>query len=84
MRAAPHGLATAGAANVLAGMIAGLLAQGVPAYEAAGRVCDARRGFVVFLCAGHRPRPESRRIFTEVLPGVLRRLYDAFGIDYNR
>jgi hydroxyethylthiazole kinase-like uncharacterized protein yjeF len=74
---APPWLATAGAGDVLAGMIAGLLAQGVPAYEAA--------------CIGVWMHGEGAREagpgliaedLTEVLPAVLRRLYDAFGIDY--
>src|SRR6267154_2200596 len=74
---APPWLATAGAGDVLAGMIAGLLAQGVPAYEAA--------------CMGVWMHGEGAREagpgliaedLTEVLPAVLRRLYDAFGIDY--
>jgi ADP-dependent NAD(P)H-hydrate dehydratase / NAD(P)H-hydrate epimerase len=74
---APPWLATAGAGDVLAGMIAGLLAQGVPAYEAA--------------CIGVWMHGEGAREagpgliaedLTEVMPAVLRRLYDAFGIDY--
>ncbi|SDM98371.1 NAD(P)H-hydrate dehydratase [Afipia sp. GAS231] len=74
---APPWLATAGAGDVLAGMIAGFLAQGVPAYEAA--------------CIGVWMHGEGAREagpgliaedLTEVLPAVLRRLYDAFGIDY--
>ena len=74
---APPWLATAGAGDVLAGMIAGLLAQGVPAYEAA--------------CIGVWMHGEGAREagpgliaedLPEVLPAVFRRLYDAFGVDY--
>ena len=70
-------LATAGAGDVLAGMIAGMLAQGVPAYDAA--------------CIGVWMHGEAAREagpgliaedLTEVLPAVFRRLYDGFGIDY--
>jgi ADP-dependent NAD(P)H-hydrate dehydratase / NAD(P)H-hydrate epimerase len=74
---APPWLATAGAGDVLAGMIAGFLAQGVPAFEAA--------------CIGVWMHGEGAREagpgliaedLTEVLPAVFRRLYDTFGIDY--
>jgi len=74
---APPWLATAGAGDVLSGMIAGLLAQGVPAFEAA--------------CIGVWMHGEAAREagpgliaedLTEVLPAVFRRLYDEFGIDY--
>jgi hydroxyethylthiazole kinase-like uncharacterized protein yjeF len=74
---APPWLATAGAGDVLAGMIAGILAQGVPAYEAA--------------CIGVWMHGEGAREagpgliaedLTEVLPAVFRRLYDEFGIEY--
>jgi hydroxyethylthiazole kinase-like uncharacterized protein yjeF len=74
---APPWLATAGAGDVLAGMIAGFLAQGVPAYEAA--------------CIGVWMHGEGAREagpgliaedLTEVLPAVFRRLYDEFGIEY--
>jgi ADP-dependent NAD(P)H-hydrate dehydratase / NAD(P)H-hydrate epimerase len=74
---APPWLATAGAGDVLSGMIGGLLAQGVPAFEAA--------------CIGVWMHGETGREagpgliaedLPEVLPAVFRRLYDEFGIDY--
>ena len=73
---APPWLATAGSGDVLAGMIGGLLAQGVPAYEAA---CigvwmhgEAGRSAGPGLIAEDLP---------EALPGVFRGLYDEFGIE---
>jgi len=70
-------IASVGAGDVLAGMIAGVLAQGVPAFEAA--------------CIGVWMHGEAAREagpgliaedLPEVLPAVFRRLYDEFGIDY--
>ena len=74
---APPWLATAGAGDVLSGMIAAMLAQGAPAFEAA--------------CIGVWMHGEAAREagpgliaedLPEVLPAVFRRLYDEFGIDY--
>jgi ADP-dependent NAD(P)H-hydrate dehydratase / NAD(P)H-hydrate epimerase len=74
---APPWLATAGAGDVLAGMIAGFLAQGVPAFEAA---CI---GTWMHGEAGSEAGPGLiAEDLPEVLPAVFRRLYDAFGIDY--
>jgi hydroxyethylthiazole kinase-like uncharacterized protein yjeF len=74
---APPWLATAGAGDVLAGMIAAMLAQGVPAFEAASIGAwmhgEAAREAGPGLIAEDLP---------EVLPAVFRRLYDEFGIDY--
>jgi hydroxyethylthiazole kinase-like uncharacterized protein yjeF len=66
---APASLATAGAGDVLAGMITGLLAQGVPAFEAAAAAVwmhgDAAADFGPGLIAEDLP---------ELLPKVLARL----------
>ena len=74
---APPWLATAGAGDVLSGMIAGMLAQGVQAFEAAAIGVwmhgEAAREAGPGLIAEDLP---------EVLPAVFRRLYDEFGIDY--
>jgi len=57
-------------------MIAGLLAQACRPIGRLHGCVDARRGR-----AGGGPRLIAEDL-TEVLPAVLRRLYDAFGIDY--
>jgi ADP-dependent NAD(P)H-hydrate dehydratase / NAD(P)H-hydrate epimerase len=74
---APPWLATAGSGDVLCGMISGLLAQGVAAFEAASIGVwmhgEAAREAGPGLIAEDLP---------EVLPAVFRHLYDEFGIDY--
>ena len=72
---APPWLATAGSGDVLAGIIGGMLAQGVPAFEAA---CIAAW---MHGEAGHEFGPGLiAEDLPDVLPAVLRNLYDELGI----
>jgi ADP-dependent NAD(P)H-hydrate dehydratase / NAD(P)H-hydrate epimerase len=68
-RHAPATLATAGAGDVLAGMIVGLLAQGMPAWQAACAAAwlhgDAAHEFGLGLIADDLP---------DLIPAALRRL----------
>jgi hydroxyethylthiazole kinase-like uncharacterized protein yjeF len=74
---APPWLATAGSGDVLAGIIGGMLAQGVPAFEAACMAAwlhgEAAHEFGPGLIAED---------LSEALPAVLRNLYDELGIAY--
>ncbi len=70
---APPDLATAGAGDVLAGLITGLLAQGMTAFEAAAAAAwvhgEAARGFGSGLIADDLP---------QLIPGILRLLRAGF------
>ena len=74
---APPWLATAGSGDVLSGIIGGLLAQDVPAFEAA---CI---GVWMHGEAGREAGPGLiAEDLPEVLPSVFRHIYDGLGVEY--
>ncbi|MBN8981802.1 MAG: NAD(P)H-hydrate dehydratase [Rhizobiales bacterium] len=74
---APPWLATAGSGDVLAGFIGGLLAQGVPSFEAASI------GVWLHGEAGHAFGPGLiAEDLPDMLPEVFRNLYDELGVGY--
>ncbi len=71
---APPWLATAGAGDVLAGIIAGLLAQGMPAFEAANAAAWLHGA------AGNEAGPG---LIAEDLPDALRSVYRQLFVDFG-
>ena len=71
---APADLATAGSGDVLAGLIAGLLAQGLPAFEAAAAATWIHGAAATFFGPGLIAED-----LVDMLPSVLRRLRGAAG-----
>ena len=70
-------LATAGTGDVLAGLLVGLLAQGVPAFEAASMAVWMHGE------AGAEAGPGLiAEDLPEAMPEVFRRLYDLFAVEY--
>jgi hydroxyethylthiazole kinase-like uncharacterized protein yjeF len=74
---APPWLGTAGSGDVLSGIVAAMLAQGAPAFEAAS-IAVWMHGE-----AGHEAGPGLiAEDLPEILPEVFRGLYDKLGVEY--